>query len=172
MSKNYDHLYLNILKIGQSKTETGLSYDVLKEELTKMGYDFENDCIELAVKQWFYDSFHHFACNEKYDSWEDLDNHADCNCILKGESCLMLLDYRNSNNSNRAAWIALGLGVLAVLLTIYQSFLVPSQFAKTAVTPRTQIQGFQQGKEINGSNYTPNNDPDSLASDLKSDSLN
>lgn len=93
----YKKLYLDILMIGQNSVNTGLSFNDLKCKLEQKGYDFKNDCIELAVKQWFYDSFHHRGADDnEYKTIEDLDNHLDCNFILKGESCLKLISYRAS----------------------------------------------------------------------------
>ncbi len=124
MSKsNYDKLYLHILEIGQSKAESGMSYNELKEELTNLGYDFENDCIELAVKQWYFHSFSHFACHEPYATCEDLDNHQDCHCILNGDACLRLLEYKTSKNELRIARIALWISVAGIFLTIVLSLI-------------------------------------------------
>ncbi len=53
-TKNYDRLYLDILSTGMSRLATGLNYNDLKKLLEKKGYDFNNDCIEIATKQWFY----------------------------------------------------------------------------------------------------------------------
>jgi hypothetical protein len=104
----YNELYLDILKIGQESVHTGLSYNKLKCKLELKGYDFENDCIELAVKQWFYDCFHHRGQEDiKCESIDDLEQHLECNFILKGESCLKLIGYRASWYSMMTARIAL-----------------------------------------------------------------
>ncbi len=66
------------------------------------------DCIEIAVRQWFYDSFHHEGADDNpYNEPDDLLNHADCNFVLKGEACLKLISYDNTIRSQRVAYIAL-----------------------------------------------------------------
>lgn len=121
--KTYKKLYLKILKFGQIKVDKGLSYNDLKRELIQKGYDFDNDCIELAVKQWFYDSFHHIGADDNpYSNINDLNNHLDCNFILKGESCLKLLSYETSRNSWRNGLIAIGLSLTAISIAIYVNF--------------------------------------------------
>jgi len=121
--KSYKKLYLTILRIGQDKVHEGVSYNQLKAELVKKGYDFDNDCIELSVKQWFYESFHHTgADNNPYSSVEDLNKHLDCSFILKGESCLKLLGYETSRNSWRNGIIAITLSLFAISIAIYINF--------------------------------------------------
>jgi hypothetical protein len=121
----YDELYLNILRIGQSRVDTGLSYDNLRIELIKQGYDFENDCIELAVKQWFYDSFYHRGKEDNpYNCVEDLEKHLDCSFILKGDSCLRLIEYDKAHKSNLAGWISLILSLLAIFYSIFHDIII------------------------------------------------
>jgi len=123
-NKKYDKLYLNILRIGQSRVDTGLSYNELREELINRGYDFKNDCIELAVKQWFYDSFYHRGQEDNpYTSVVDLEKHLDCSFILKGDSCLRLIEYDKAHKSNLAGWISLILSVLAIFYSIFHDML-------------------------------------------------
>ena len=114
----YDKLYLTILEIGQEKVHSGLSYNKLKKLLTNKGYDFNNTCIELSVKQWFYDSFHHISSHGEIKTAHDIDEHAECGFILKGESCLKLLSYKTSRYSFRNGIIALILSFTAVSYTI------------------------------------------------------
>src|SRR6266496_2104360 len=119
---SYKKLYLAILKIGQEKVHEGLSYNHLKEILIKRGYPFDNDCIELSVKQWFYDSFHHIGADDNpYITIRDLENHLDCNFILKGESCLKLIGYQTSKNSWRNGIIAIIISFLAIAYTIWHN---------------------------------------------------
>ena len=121
--KSYKKLYLTILRIGQDKVHEGVSFNELKAELIKRGYDFDNDCIGLSVKQWFYESFHHTGADDNpYSSVQDLDNHLDCSFILKGESCLKLLGYETSKNSWRNGIIAITLSLLAISIAIYINF--------------------------------------------------
>jgi len=113
----YKKLYLDILKIGHNSVNTGLSFNDLKCKLEHKGYDFKNDCIELAVKQWFYDSFHHRGADDnEYKTIDNLDNHLDCNFILKGESCLKLISFRASWFSMMTARYALAIGLGAFLV--------------------------------------------------------
>lgn len=112
----YDKLYLDILKIGSSKLDSGLSYNDLKSELEKKGYDFENDCIELAVKQWFYDCFHHYADKDEIKSVYDIDKHLDCNWILKGSSCLAMVEHKTSKYNLDIARIALLVAFIALIM--------------------------------------------------------
>lgn len=114
---------MTILRIGQDKVHEGVSFNELKAELIKRGYDFDNDCIEISVKQWFYDSFHHTGADDNpYNSVNDLENHLDCSFILKGESCLKLLSYETSRNSWRNGIVAITLSLIAVSVTIYINF--------------------------------------------------
>jgi hypothetical protein len=118
--KTYKELYLSMLEIGQERVHEGVSYNQMRETLVRKGYKFDNDCIELAVKQWFYDSFHHTGADDNpFLSVKDLDNHLHCSFILKGESCLKLLDYQTSSNGVRVGFIALFISVVAVAFTIY-----------------------------------------------------
>jgi len=121
--KSYKKLYLRILRIGVNRVHEGVTYNELKAELVKQGYDFENDCIELSVKQWFYDSFNHTGADDNpYTSVKDLENHLDCSFILKGESCLKLLSYETSRNSWRNGIAAITLSLIAVSVAIYINF--------------------------------------------------
>ena len=117
--KNYADLYLDILKIGVDKAEIGLTFEELLDELYYKGYDTENDCIILAVKQWFYESFHHRGVEDNpYNSYEDLDRHKDCSFILNGDSCLRLIEYDKTKNSTNAGWFSLVISVLSILFTV------------------------------------------------------
>lgn len=120
--KSYDRLYLDILKIGRKKVGEGLSYNKLKEDLIKKGYDFENDCIELAVRQWFCDSFCHQGQEDNpYNSILDLNNHLKCNFILKGDASLRLIEYDTSKRSNCVAVTSLGVSFFAIGITLFQT---------------------------------------------------
>lgn len=119
--KSYDKLYLDILKIGRKKVGEGLSYNNLKKDLIKKGYDFNNDCIELSVKQWFSDSFCHQGQEDNpYNSILDLDNHLDCNFILKGDPSLRLIEYDTSKRSKRVAILSLAVALFAIGITLFQ----------------------------------------------------
>jgi hypothetical protein len=119
ISKNYNDLYLTILKIGQSRVSTGLKYSDLIRELATHGYDTSNDCVVLAIKRWFLDSFfhlpdHHNPCNDL----DDLNNHTTCHFILKGDSSLALIEHETMERSIRQARNAILLSILALLLSL------------------------------------------------------
>lgn len=121
-TKNYEKLYLDILKIGRKNVSVGLSYSELKKHLTKKGYNFENDCIDLAVRQWFCDSFCHQGQEDNpYNSILDLDNHLECNFILKGDASLRLIEYDTSKRSEWVAIISLGVALFAIGITFFQT---------------------------------------------------
>lgn len=114
----YDNLYIEILQIGRANVEGGLSYKDLKIELENKGYDFENDCIELAVKRWFFDSFHHIINEHGSISYENFEEHTSCNFIMTGDSCLKLVAFETSgNNINLMKW-SVGLAITAVILSM------------------------------------------------------
>lgn len=118
--ETYDDLYLTILKIGRMRIEGGLSYTDLCEELKNIDYDLENDCIELAIKNWFLHSFIHY--DEKNKEFKagvlsDLDKHKECNFILSGKSCLTLIEYENSIRNIRYAKIAMCIALVSVFIT-------------------------------------------------------
>lgn len=117
--QTYDKLYLSILEIGQSRVNGGLSYNDLCTELEKEGYDFENDCIELAVQNWFINSFIHYKddCVVEIKDIKDLEEHLDCNFILKGEACLALLGYKTSYSNIIYTRVAIGVAVLAIIIS-------------------------------------------------------
>jgi hypothetical protein len=118
--KKYDNLYLDIIKIGRDKVGEGLSYNKLKSLLEKKGYDFGNDCIELAVKQWFINSFHHRGeDNKPITELKDLENHPDCNFILKGESSLLLITHQKSKNALMISLCAIFLSFSAFMYKLY-----------------------------------------------------
>lgn len=119
--ETYDDLYLTILKIGRSKIKGGLSYIDLCEELKKIDYDLQNDCIEFAIKNWFLHSFIHY--DEEYKEFKpnklsDLDAHKECNFILSGKSCLALIEYENSIRNIRYAKRAMLIAVVSTAITL------------------------------------------------------
>lgn len=119
MRKNKD-LYLKILRIGQTVIDLGLSYNLLKRQLEESGYDFSNSCIEVAVKQWFFDSFHHKGQDGKLIEVEDLDEHLDCRFVLKGDAALKLADYETARTNLKIAKKAMTISILAMFVSIFQ----------------------------------------------------
>lgn len=125
-NKNYGKLYLRVLQIGQKSLGYGLSFNKLRKELENEGYDFKNDCIELAVKHWFFDSFFHVTDdNDKppCDSIENMEHHLNCNFMLKGEHCLKLVQNTTSKNALKVSSTALVIALLGIGLSIYNSYL-------------------------------------------------
>jgi len=130
---SYDDLYIDILKIGRQNVTTGLSYNTLKTQLVKKGYDFSNDCIELAVKQWFYDSFHHKGENFEAITTLELDKHLDCNFIMKGDACLKLTGYETSKRNVKLMIASVVIAVVAILISLFSSNITTSKSAKQNV---------------------------------------
>lgn len=128
--KSYGKLYLHILEIGMKKVNEGLSYNELKSELQKKNYDFENDCIEKAVKHWLVQNFVHLDeddnhCTKEIDTnLPNLEEHKEFHFILKGDACLSLLNYQNANRTLTATKITLIIAVLALLYNCITSFFV------------------------------------------------
>jgi len=124
---------------------TGLSYDLLKSELEKKGYDFSNDCIELAVKQWFIDCFHHYVEDEEessvvINSIKDLEEHLDCNFILKGNICLSYVEHRTSQNNLKLTYAALGIAVLSLVCQVFPINIETETETKTEQTVTKSIE--------------------------------
>ncbi|MCD0467018.1 hypothetical protein [Flavobacterium sp. ENC] len=122
----YDSLYLDILKIGRANVESGLSFIRLREKLEQEGYDFSNYYIEVAVKTWFYDTFHHALSDHGPIEYHELDSHLECNFVMKGDACLKLISYNNSSFNNKLtlysvilAGIALIASIIAIIVSLY-----------------------------------------------------
>jgi hypothetical protein len=130
MSQKYDNLYIDILKIGRRTVGTGVSYETLKQKLESKGYDFNNDCIELAVKQWFFDCFHHRGeDNKPLTDINQLEKHLHCNFILKGETCIMLVEHEKSKRNIAIAWLSFTVALLTITYTLIHDWLasIPSE---------------------------------------------
>lgn len=115
---SYDNLYIDILKIGKNHVKSGISYDNLKLILIESKYDFSCDCIELAVKRWFFDSFHHIVEDHENVKFSDFENHTDCNFIMTGDACLKLVSYETSQTNNKLMWYSVGFGFIAIVVSI------------------------------------------------------
>lgn len=166
VKSTYDNLYIDILKIGRTRVGKGLSYNHLKSKLECIGYDFDNDCIELAVKQWFYDCFHHRDGDHlPLNSVEEIDDHLDCNFILKGASCLILVEYEISKNSKTIAGWSIFLSVVAVFVSLFQVF--HSNYDDLDKKQlKTQEELLKTLKKVEIKNYTPR---DTVNGSLKSE---
>jgi hypothetical protein len=103
MSETPENIYRRVLEIGSECLTCGISFKQLKERLTDEGYDLENDCLERCLREWFFNSFFHeeMVCSHGTSSIHNLDDHYDCNFILKSDTCLKILSYQESEKSNR-----------------------------------------------------------------------
>lgn len=120
--RTYDKLYLRILNIGQSMLGEGLSYNDLLEKLKHEGYDINNDCVEISIRHWFYESFFHIGNDENpYGCIANLENHKDCGFVLKGEHCLVLMEHKTSKRNIMIAWIAIILTIIGLAVSLYQT---------------------------------------------------
>jgi len=122
----YDSLYLDILKIGRASVVSGLSFVRLRELLEQKGYDLDNYYIEVAVKTWYYDTFHHALSDHVPITYPELDNHLECNFVMKGDACLKLVSFNNSSRNNKLtlysvilAGIALIASIIAIIVSLY-----------------------------------------------------
>jgi hypothetical protein len=108
----------------------GLSYTTLKLELENKGYDFNNSCVELAVKQWFVDNFNHYPHRKENGNIESeivyideinvndiitLEKHLECNFILSGQACLTLLECKNVKHTLMCTIIAIIIAFIAII---------------------------------------------------------
>ncbi|MCK8143400.1 hypothetical protein MW871_16025 [Flavobacterium sp. I-SCBP12n] len=165
--KKNNAIYAKILRIGQTFIDTGVSYNKVKTLLENDGYDFENSCIEIAVKQWFFDSFHHKGEDGKKVELEDLDNHLDCNFILKGDAGLTLADYDTSKMNLNIARKAMIISIIALIASIITPYLSTDQ-AEKQVQPITKVIIVKDTVYIEKSSVKKNKDTISMTN--KSDS--
>jgi hypothetical protein len=110
------------------KVNDGLSYNILKSELEKKGYLIcKNDCLEKAVKQWFIDSFFHYAKDKNDTEGKEikdinsLKEHIDCNFVLKGDACIAYLNYKNAKRSKNYCLLA----IIAAIFISLKDILLP-----------------------------------------------
>lgn len=121
----YDRLYIRILEIGRDNLNEGVSFEDLKKQLTKEGCDFENGCIDKAVKRWFFDSFEHVIDQEDgthkvIENYSDLPEHLGCQFIMKGNRCLALVEHEKSKRNIWVAAIAAGIAFATLAYQIWQ----------------------------------------------------
>ncbi len=117
--KHYDSLYFEIIKFAMKQPEDGVSYNNLKAHLESIGYDFSNDCIELAVKQRFLDCFHHYIEDGYvFEKIQDIKNHLDCNCILNGESCIAYINYKTAKYNANLALLAVLISIIGLIWSL------------------------------------------------------
>lgn len=103
-----DNLYLKILEIGRDNLEMGLSFNELIDYLKKDGFIL-NECWERTLREWFYTSFFHEEAHcskygtNPYTDVTSLNEHLGCNFILKGESCMRLLQYYQVKSADKSS---------------------------------------------------------------------
>lgn len=117
----YKDLYKNILEIGKSKINNGVSYYDLCQILKTKGFEI-NGCSTLAIKKFFCDNFYHIPTEDKPEPTPKnlSQQHCKCNFVMKGEACLYLErlneleELKRSNKiSKLLAWSAIIIGVLS-----------------------------------------------------------
>ena len=96
------NIYKKVLEIGSECIECGISFNDLKKRLKNEGFDIDNECLNRCLREWFFNSFFHeeTVCDKGSSSIKELDNHLDCNFILKAETCLRILSYEEAEKSN------------------------------------------------------------------------
>lgn len=100
-----DKLFLRILQIGRDNIQNGIRFSDLLNQLKSEGFTI-NNCTNRTLREWFYTSFFHeeaHCAKDSPGSYTDvtkLDEHQKCSFILKGDSCMKLLQYEVSDISN------------------------------------------------------------------------
>lgn len=176
MSNINDKLFLRILQIGRDNISGGLRFCDLTDQLTKEGYTI-NSCTNRTLREWFYTSFFHEEAHcdkgnpNSYNDVSKLDEHRCCHFILKGDSCMKLLQYeeseisrkqvellqgqlslaqKNSNDakkeSSKAFWIAI-LSILISSLSVIFDFVSINDKTQEHIKDELSLQTKQQ-KEL------------------------
>lgn len=106
ITPNPELIYKRVLEIGSECITCGISFNQLYHRLKyHENFEFdENGCLERCLRQWFWHSFFHEEahCPDVNDV-KEIDNHLDCGFILKAESCMKLLTFKESEQNERAA---------------------------------------------------------------------
>lgn len=94
------------MQIGRDNISGGIKYCDLYNQLKKEGYEI-NSCVNRTLREWFYTSFFHEEAHcdiesgiAPYTNVKNLDDHKCCSFILKGDSCLKLLQYEEFEKTN------------------------------------------------------------------------
>ncbi len=131
-------IYKRVLEIGSECITCGISFNDLYQRLQDEGFEFdEGGCLKRCLREWFWCSFFHEEAhcvndNTKVDI-KKLDKHLNCNFILKAESCMKLLTFKEAENnvktasenaltakrSNNVALIALAISILGLGYGLY-----------------------------------------------------
>lgn len=111
------NIYKRVLEIGSECLECGISFTDLKQRLKNENFNVDNECLNRCLREWFFNSFFHeeTVCSNGNSSIKDLDKHLTCNFILKAETCLRILNYEESEKSNKL------IEQLTQQTTLYQS---------------------------------------------------
>ena len=100
-------IYKRVLEIGSECITCGISFNDLYQRLQHEGFEFdEGGCLKRCLREWFWCSFFHEEahCNNKGKiDVRELDNHLGCNFILKAESCMKLLTFKEAENNVKTA---------------------------------------------------------------------
>lgn len=123
-------LYRRVLEIGSECITCGISFNSLYTDLVNENFDLENGCLKRCLREWFWNSFFHeeVHCNSgTYDKLSDLDKHANCKFVLRSESCMKLLTFRDTETnyksiklSNRTALIGLLVAILTLCYSLWK----------------------------------------------------
>ena len=136
MSETPENIYRRVLEIGSECLTCGISFNELKERLTDEGYQFDDGgCLERCLREWFFNSFFHeeMACKHGTYNFNELNKHLTCNFIMKSDSCMKLLTFKEAEDNklatennlksvkiaNRIAFVAFGVAVLSFGYQIY-----------------------------------------------------
>lgn len=98
-----DKLYLRILQLGRENLTEGLKFNALITTLQQEGYTI-NNCTNRSIREWFYNSFFHEEAhcqNGNFNNVQELDNHLNCGFVLKADTCMKLLQFEESEKSNK-----------------------------------------------------------------------
>lgn len=105
-----DKLYLRILQLGRENLTEGLKFNSLISTLEQEGYTI-NNCTNRSIREWFYNSFFHEEAhcqNGNFNNVQELDNHLNCGFVLKADTCMKLLQFEESEKSNKLIQVLTG----------------------------------------------------------------
>lgn len=139
MSETPENIYRRVLEIGSECLTCGISFNELKERLIDEGYQFDDGgCLERCLREWFFNSFFHeeMACKHGTYNFNELNKHLTCNFIMKSDSCMKLLTFKEAENNratsennlksvkkaNLVAYIALTVAVLSFGYQLFGDF--------------------------------------------------
>jgi hypothetical protein len=125
--KKTDNIYIDALKFGLTKMQTGLSFNELVNHLKScMGYVFEPKYLEY-FRIWFHQSFYNpdITIGLKYGTeagirnltgqLPNLDEHK---LIMTAESYEILLDYEKLQQARESSIKAHNMGITAIVISV------------------------------------------------------